>query len=226
MDSNYTKTYTIKSSRNNFINYSYLIQSLSRNSVVAIDPAWDLKSFINILRKENLQLEAILLTHSHIDHINLVENLTELYNCKVLITKREALYYNFNCRNIQYLTEEEPIYIGGMNIDVLFSSGHTKGGCSYIIDNNAFTGDTLFIEGCGICDTDGGSVYEMYYTLQKMKRVFKGGTKIFPGHRYGKPVGLTFNEVKKINVYLQIEDFGLFKKFRMREKQHNLMNFI
>ncbi|PSU35477.1 MBL fold metallo-hydrolase [Photobacterium lutimaris] len=221
-----TKLHIVKSSFNSIVNYSFLIQSTSDNTAIAIDPAWDLDKFVAIISENKLNLEAILLTHSHVDHVNLVGDLANIFNCDVYMTAEEVEYYDFSCKNLRYITNEDSLIVNTIKADVLLTPGHTKGGCTYIIDGRAFTGDTLFIEGCGLCDGYGGDPLEMYNTLQKMKFNFSNDTQIYPGHRYGKNLGLTFEEVMKHNVYLQIDEFEVFRKFRMRKNAKNQFKFI
>jgi len=76
-----------------------------------------------------------------------------LYNCDVYIRDIEAKFYSFECSNLKLITNQESIFIDAIEVKTFFSQGHTKGGCSYLIDDMAFRGDTLFIEGSGICDT-------------------------------------------------------------------------
>ena len=66
-------------------------------------------------------------------------------------------------------------------IDVLFTPGHSKGGCCFLIDNELFTGDTLFKNDVGRVDLYGGNKVEMQNSL-KYLLTLNGDVVVFPGH--------------------------------------------
>lgn len=220
-----TTTYVFRMSFNSIINYSYIIQFKGTNEVIMIDPSWKVDVVKDFLRAHNFEVEGILLTHSHFDHTNLADELSRFYNCSVYITAVEAQTYNFFCNNIIHIHTEEELTIGSFLVKPVFSPGHTKGSCCYLIDHSFFSGDTLFIEGCGVCTGHGADPKEMYFSLQKIKSILCANHKIYPGHRFKKDVGLLFSEVIKNNIYLQIEDLKYFVDFRMRPNQPRLFNF-
>jgi len=89
-----------------------------------------------------------------------------------------------------------------------------------------FCGDTLFIEGCGLCSGKGADPNNMFDTLQKLKAKISPQTRIYPGHCYGKPVGQSFKYVLENNIYLQFDGREKFVAFRMRPHQSNLFKFL
>jgi len=220
-----TIVHKLKTSFGPLINYSYFIQYGGTNEVIIVDPAWEVEKIKEFVRSRSLQVKGIFLTHSHIDHSNLADELSIFYNCHVYITAIEASVYDFTCTNIVYIHTEDDIIIGNFCVKPVFSPGHTKGGCCYLVGNAFFTGDTLFIEGCGTCTDYGADPQEMFYSLQKIKSILHGDHKIYPGHRYRYELGISFSEVIKSNIYLQIEDLNYFVKFRMRPNQRGHFNF-
>ncbi|MCX5682024.1 MAG: hypothetical protein NT079_07165 [Candidatus Omnitrophica bacterium] len=66
-----------------------------------------------------------------------------------------------------------------------------------------FTGDTLFVNGCGRCDLPGGDQDIMKKTLSQITKEFPAETIIYPGHAYGSHLTSTLGEQKKTNPYLQ-----------------------
>jgi hydroxyacylglutathione hydrolase len=207
------------------INYCYLIIHRKLNSAIIVDPAWELKTIENTLQNYNANLKGILLTHHHFDHIDLADTLASLYQIPVFMSKAEIDYYKFRCVNLNPIIYPEPFIIQDILIKPIFTPGHTYGGTSYLIENNLFCGDTLFIEGCGICFGKGANPHTLFDSLQTLKKEIPLDTYIYPGHSYGNEPGKSFEFVLKNNIYLSFQERESFVAYRMRKNQNNLFNF-
>lgn len=91
--------------------------------------------------------------------------------------------------------------------------------------NNIFTGDTLFIEGCGICTEAGGDASELFQSLQYLKEIVAQDDYIYPGHAFFAAVGQPANCLTK-NIYMCIEDIDDFVFLRMRKNQTLSYSFV
>ena len=111
------------------------------------------------------------------------------------------------------------ISVGRKKILCIETPGHTQGSMCFMVDDMIFTGDTLFMEGVGLCDMKGGDAGEMYESIRKIKKYISNTTRVFPGHAYYMPVGKTYMEVYNNNIYLQIEDKEKFIEFRNRKNR-------
>ncbi|MCW8483267.1 MBL fold metallo-hydrolase [Fluoribacter dumoffii] len=210
----------LKTKRFSFINYCPLIVDQNSNSAILIDPAWEQTSFKQRLDELGVQLSAILLTHHHLDHSHLANTLAKEYDVPVYMSQREIDYYDFDCYRLQGILPQQQIITLGTHMTVLVhhTPGHTMGGVCYQIEDNLFTGDTLFNEGCGFCHTRGGCPGMMYESLSHLKRVIDDSIKVYPGHEYHSELGLTFAQVKQRNIYLNIDNKQDFIAFRMQKK--------
>ena len=85
--------------------------------------------------------------------------------------------------------------------------------------------DTLFNEGCGSCTEIKSNPELLFNSIQFLKNHVQDNCLIFPGHSFGSDVGKTFEQVKKMNIYLGIEDKNQFVDFRMRKNQQSGFNF-
>ena len=206
-------------------NFSYFVFDRDSKDGVIIDPAGDLEQIESHISDHHVNLSKVLLTHYHFDHVYLTNTLARRYNIQVLMNKIEIDYYGFNCRNLFAIDDSETIFIGQCKVNVIHTPGHTKGSTCYLIGNNLFTGDTLFIEGCGLCFGEGANPNEMFDSLQQLKSRIDSHTFIYPGHSYGQGPGKRFDYLLKNNIYLQIDNRDHFVSFRMREKQYNLFAF-
>ena len=220
------KLIIIKTSRLVFKNYTYLIVNESTQRGIIIDPAWEIAKYNDQLRSANIKLSGILLTHHHLDHSHLANDLAIQHDCPVYMSQDEIQYYQFECANLRSIPcDVEFFEIADIAIRVIATPGHTYGGVCYLIDHHLFTGDTLFNEGCGICHTKGGNPRHMYASLQRLKTIVPGTTLIYPGHEFKHPIGQPFEFVLRNNIYMQISNIDDFIKFRMRKGQASFLNF-
>ncbi|PEU20728.1 MBL fold metallo-hydrolase [Bacillus wiedmannii] len=209
----------------NILNFNYIvIDKLSKQAAI-VDPSWDLELITRTCHELDVRLTKILLTHSHNDHVNLVDPIVKQFDTQVYMSAKEIEFYNFKCRNLNAIQDFNTIKLGETQISCLLTPGHTVGGTSYLLSHSLFTGDTVFIEGCGICTTIGGSPEQMFNSIQKIKSTIEPHVRIYPGHSYGKDPGYTMSYLLKNNIYFLIESKEQFIRFRMRNNQKNLFNF-
>jgi len=207
----------LRMSNKSMINYNYLIVDVVSKFSVIVDPAWEIEKIEEALSESKSELRGVLLTHSHADHIHLAGAVAKKYGCPVWMSKKEISTSGFFCEGLIGIDEEAWI-VGDMLIQPIFTPGHTPGSVCYLIGDNLFTGDTLFIEGCGICP-DIFSAHSLFYSLNYLRKWLLLGTKIFPGHSYGAAPGESFSYTLKNNIYLQIKNKHDFAAFRLRKEQ-------
>lgn len=207
------------------INYCYLVIDSSTKSAILVDPAWESKKIEKTLAETSANLVGVLITHHHFDHINLANFFAKKYDVPVFLSQIEIDFYSVKCTNLHPIVTFVPFTLKQLSITPFLTPGHTKGGTSYLLGNNFFCGDTLFIEGCGICTGKGGDPAALFDTLQHIKTDLAPNTLIYPGHSYGDPVGQPFSYVCEKNVYLMIKNKNKFIDFRMRPKQSHLFKF-
>lgn len=205
------------------VNYTYLvIDSVSKKSVI-IDPAWQIEKIERALESANTFPELILITHAHPDHINLAKPLAEQYKCPIYMSVEEINVSGFRARQLVGI-DSTPLLVGNMLIHPLLTPGHTSGSMCFNINDNLFTGDTLFIEGCGMC-SDVQTASKLYMSIEYLKKQINPHTKIFPGHSYGKPPGQDFSFLLKNNIYLQFKNVNDFISYRLRKGQNHQKMF-
>lgn len=218
--------YQMKVEQFHFKNYIYFIVNKATNKVAIVDPSWNYSAVINLLEKLKVKVDAILLTHSHFDHVYMTKILTSRYtDAKVYMSKVECQYYGYTAKNLVEIHDKDIIKLGDTDITCLLTPGHTKGSVCYLLEESLFTGDTIFVEGCGICNTLGGNPYDMYNSIQKIKKNVDPSVRIYAGHSFGKEQGYKLDEVAKQNIYFNIEDVEIFVAFRNRKGQNGLFNF-
>jgi hydroxyacylglutathione hydrolase len=206
------------------INYSWLIYSPISRKAIIIDPSWEHQGLEANLKKYQLDLAAILLTHGHPDHVYSVEILANTYKCPIWLHEQEFFDFGFSWPGHQFVPKGE-WEVGGLLVEPIFTPGHTRGGICYKIGDHLFTGDTLFVEGCGMCFDQYSSPYDLYDSIQLIKQACYPHTKIYPGHSYGIEPGCSFETVNYHNIYLKFTEQNKFVAFRMRKNQPDYFDF-
>lgn len=174
---------------------TYVLTQDGKNAIV-IDPSQPRVE--SELIKRGLCAKAVLLTHCHFDHVGGVAAL-QASGAKVYCSEAEKplvgtsadLFERFGAPRIPFRVEEtffdgEEKIIGGIRVKMLWTPGHTKGSCCYLITENEgtmylFTGDTLFAGSMGRTDFPTGSDGEMRESLRKLAAL-DGDYPVYPGH--------------------------------------------
>ncbi len=143
MDHTY-EVHQIKTYHQMWSNYCYIIADRARNSAIAVDPSWEIGKITDKLHELDVDLSAVLLTHSHYDHVNLAEPLQQIYHSDIYMSSAEIDFYQFRCRNLIGLEDGQTFAAGGFIIKSILTPGHTAGGMCYLLSDHLFTGDTVF----------------------------------------------------------------------------------
>ena len=160
------QTYTIKTfDIGPMQNLIYVITDNDTKESAIVDPAWDMTKIYEYLNNNNLVLKKILLTHSHNDHVNAVDEVLDKFDTQIHINKKEKVFWAKDYDNFSINHGGDIIKLGKTKIKSLHTPGHTPGSTCYYVGNNLIAGDTLFVFGCGRCDLHGGNPEEMYHTL-------------------------------------------------------------
>lgn len=208
-------------------NWITIIIDNTNNQALVVDPAWDAEAILLVLKKYNAQLTAILLTHTHHDHISALKPLLAKQNITVPVYVSEVEYHlgRLHDIDVQLVKAGDNIHWSHYLIDVIATPGHTVGSVCYQLAHYLITGDTLFIDGCGRCDFPESDVCLMFDSLSKIKAL-SDDLIILPGHDYGQKAQDTLKNQKQTNPYLLINDADFFVLFRNQlQKQYRKIPF-
>lgn len=196
-------------------NFIYLITDRKTGHTAIVDPAWDVPAILARAAEKGLTITDILLTHSHHDHINGIEQVLAEFDAQLHLSKPEAQFWGKHLDLPTLHHGGDIIRLGETEIQMLLTPGHTPGSVCYHLGNDLITGDTLFVFGCGRCDLSGGNPEIMYDTLTRMGRELPGSTLILPGHNYAVKPSSTMSEELAGNPFLHFEDKADFVEYRM-----------
>ena len=191
-------------------NYVYFVGDPNTREVAVVDPAWDVERIVELAQENDLTITKILITHSHFDHINGVEDLLNRTKAIVYINKLEAEFMKAVWPDLVKVESGDTTRVGGVDIAFLHTPGHTPGSQCFLVDDRLVSGDTLFIGACGRVDLPGGDPEQMYDSLTQKLMALPDDTILFPGHNYSDHSTSTIREEKRTNPYLQFHSLKQF----------------
>lgn len=159
-------------------NYAYLV--VQGRLAAVVDPS-QADPVLRAIDEHSLKLTEIWLTHHHWDHVGGIEPLIE--ECPIVHVRGSRFDADNERipRQTDALSEGDSFEFGGSAVDVLEIPGHTLGAIAFITEGNLFSGDTLFIAGCGRVFE--GTMEMMSQSLTKL-RSLPADTKVWCGHEY------------------------------------------
>ena len=168
--------------------------------ILIVDPGASGKRLAEIVEEEKLNPVAILLTHGHFDHAGAAAELSEHFHIEIYAEEHEKETLENPALNLsgwegketayhadRYLKDEQEIDLAGFHIRVLFTPGHTVGGCCYLFpyQNAVFAGDTLFAQSVGRTDFPKGSAAQSFWCCRMMLRCIPGTMRLPPSAQSG-----------------------------------------
>ncbi len=201
-------------------NYVYLIGSAETRKVAVVDAAWEIDTILRLAAKDDVEITHAFVTHTHPDHVGgrfagtEIEGVTELLGkckAKVVVHRTEAEFLKGpSASDIIKAESGDKIDVGGVEIQLMHTPGHTPGSQCFLVDNRIVSGDTLFIGSCGRIDLPGSNPEQMYYSLTQKLMALPDETILFPGHNYSDRPTSTIGAEKRSNPYFR---FGSLKQF-------------
>ena len=191
-------------------NFIYLVGCERTREAAVVDPAWDVPAILKTAKDHNLRIQTILLTHTHFDHINGVEELLKATDARVFVHKKEAALLRYGSLSVKKIESGDEVKVGDLKVTFIHTPGHTPGSQCFYVGDRLITGDTLFINGCGRCDLPGGSPEEMYRSLTGTLKKMHDRTKVYPGHHYAVETVSTLGDEKRHNPFMlsgSVEEF-------------------
>jgi glyoxylase-like metal-dependent hydrolase (beta-lactamase superfamily II) len=201
-------------------NYVYLVGSLETRKVAVVDAAWEIDTILKIAKQDEMEITHAFVTHTHPDHVGggfagmEIDGVTELLEkckAKVVVHKAEAEFLKgLSASDLIKTDHGDKIVVGGIEIELMHTPGHTPGSQCFLVDNRIVSGDTLFIDACGRVDFPGGNPEQMYNSLTQKLMALPDETILFPGHNYARLPHATIGEQKKTNPYLKFTSLKQF----------------
>jgi hydroxyacylglutathione hydrolase len=204
-------------------NFVYLIGDSETHTAAVVDPAWDVDAILEFARKEGYEIDKILITHYHPDHlggsmmgqnIQGAADLIAKIKAKVYVNKAEAegtkRVAGLSDSDLVMVEAGDVFNIGELPVKFLHTPGHTPGSQCFLVDGNLISGDTLFVNSCGRVDLPGSDPAAMYHSLNHTLKNLDDATVVYPGHAYSSDSSTTIGKQKRHNMYMRfptLDDF-------------------
>ena len=180
-----------------------------------IDPGGHPDRILAEAEDMNLEIQFIIATHGHFDHIAGIPGLKERLGCEFLLhendlffvqkSKLAALNWGFDIEQVpdpdRYIQDGEVIDLGGLKLEVIHTPGHSPGGGSLYIreESTLFAGDTLFLQSVGRTDRPYSSAEDLILSIKNRLYTLPDDTVVYTGH--GEPTSI--GAEKKGNFFVQ-----------------------
>lgn len=188
----------------------YLLGCEKSSKGIVIDPGDEVERVQQKIRQMEIDVEKIILTHGHPDHISAATALKEATGAVVMMHPDDTEVANNRILNMmlgiktgsrfepdEHLFDGQKIEVGGVILEVIHTPGHSRGSVCLVAEGVVFTGDLLFAGGIGRCDLPGGDEEKMAESLKKIVQLDED-VKVYPGHGPSTTIGAE----SRGNIYL------------------------
>jgi len=167
-------------------------------TAIVVDPGEEADRILKLIADEGLTVEAILLTHTHFDHVGAVAPVAKATGAPVYCPELETRvladimsfvpwpgfgpYESWNAE--ETVSGGEHLSIAGLEIDVIFTPGHSPGHVTYAVPGAKllFSGDVLFQSSIGRTDLPGGDHETLLQSIAALLDAYPAETQVLPGH--------------------------------------------
>jgi hydroxyacylglutathione hydrolase len=190
----------------------YLVRPDGAEKALLIDPGDEAERLQGAMSELGVEPEAILLTHTHIDHIGAVAPIARATGVPVYCPRAELTilaqpdrFFPPAWGSVEAWEADQPLdggerlQLAGLDIEVVSTPGHSPGHVTYVIDGALFSGDVLFQNSIGRTDLPGADHATLMASIAALLERFDDDTTVHPGH-----MGLTtLGRERATNPFLQ-----------------------
>ncbi|HOI85846.1 MAG TPA: MBL fold metallo-hydrolase [Acholeplasmataceae bacterium] len=177
------------------------------NKALIIDPGYESDDVVKYIKKNELTVEAIYITHGHPDHVGGVKQMKSLFDVFVYAPYKDRIWMGKSTYN--QLGYEIPVDIWVHDLEtfeaighlwtIYETPGHSEGSTVLQTDHILFSGDTLFYQSIGRTDIPLSDSQVIYRSIKRMYQLFDEDTVVYPGH--GRPTDI--GHEKKFNPFVR-----------------------
>jgi glyoxylase-like metal-dependent hydrolase (beta-lactamase superfamily II) len=177
---------------------TYLVYDEISKEGALVDCTCSIDEIKEKIKKENINLKYILITHGHFDHVYCLSEAKENFPQTQILIHKDDMILLENMPTQCQMAEIEDVKIpcvdalldenshnlklGNNEIKIIHTKGHSKGGVCYLINDILFSGDTLFQGSIGRCDLWGGSMSEIEQSIKNKLFTLDKNITVYPGH--------------------------------------------
>ena len=180
--------------------FTYLLAERLGGEALLIDPVLgNTDQYVQLVEDLELKLVLAVDTHIHADHVTALGSLRDSTGCVTAMGEMT----NTECVSIHF-REGETLSVDKLQLDILYTPGHTDDSYSFVLPDRVFTGDTLLIRGTGRTDFQNGDPAAQYDSLFNKLLKLPDHSLVYPAHDYQGCTTSTIWEEKRHNPRLQV----------------------
>lgn len=193
---------------------TYIVYDENTLNGFVIDPGYKTEGILKAASDDGIKIKYVFITHCHYDHIQYMEELREktgaLLVCgdKAKINIKDpdinislsGLGYEIIAKDAEIILKDgEEFIIDSMKIKCIYTPGHTNCSVCYLVDNDMFCGDTLFLRNCGRWDLPTGDENTLISSIKNKIYTLDENINLHPGHGESTTIGYE----KKFNFFVK-----------------------
>jgi glyoxylase-like metal-dependent hydrolase (beta-lactamase superfamily II) len=195
------------------VNFVYAIGDRRTGEALLVDPAYDITGLLAELATDEMRCVGVLASHYHADHvggslggspIEGIAKLLDLVDVPIHIQRDEMPWIERSTgiggAQLVASTSGDRIRVGGVEVELIHTPGHTPGSQCFLVRDRLVSGDTLFLQGCGRTDLPGGDPEALYESLVTRLLRVRDDAMLYPGHRYSPESSMALGTVRRSNV--------------------------
>jgi glyoxylase-like metal-dependent hydrolase (beta-lactamase superfamily II) len=187
----------------------YVVACESTRKAVLIDPGDEVDMLLEIVRRQSLDVQSLLLTHAHVDHVTGVARAKRFLGAPVYLhrddqflydaAEQQAAFFGLKCEALPpvdcYYDVTQEMSFGGQEISVRHTPGHCPGGVCLAMGEagspkeDLFVGDTLFAGSIGRTDLPGGDYPTLIRSITQVLFAFGDAARVYSGHGPATTIG-------------------------------------
>lgn len=174
----------------------FIIRRRDTARCLVVDPGLQVRRVMQQLETDRLQVERILVTHGHIDHVGGVPALNRLSAAPIAMHPDDLAILDWaHFAELSFLPDgfvrfdiDQALFHGmtirfqDVDLRVLHTPGHTQGSVCFVFGLDCFSGDTLFQRGIGRTDLPGGDTAKIVFSIRNVLYRLPPKTVVYPGH--------------------------------------------
>ena len=182
---------------------SYLVLDPASQRAVLVDPGAEADALIEMVRASGATLEAIWLTHAHIDHIGAIADVKRLWDVPIYLHPADQPLYDRGAMQAavygipfeqppapdRTLAEGDIVTVGSLDFDVLHVPGHAPGHVAFVREGHMVGGDLLFAGSIGRTDLPGGDYATLLASIRGVLFAFGDDARVYSGHGPATTIG-------------------------------------
>ena len=184
----------------------FIVKDDETKKAIIIDPAFNPSRIIK--ESADYEIEYIVITHAHIDHLMALDELKKATDAKIVISSLENPALNDANLNLSDLmkvpcvtskaditvNDGDTLPFANTNMKFILTPGHTPGSMCIFVNDVIFSGDTLFNRTIGRCDLAGGCYENLIASIKEKLLVYADDTVVYPGHGPRTNIGIERRE--------------------------------